>query len=221
MTETTKRRGLFGNLLWKLTKSLKLTADYQYGTYQDVFTLTSPTQFHRFRLTTRFKAKQFYASGSYIFNKSESDILDDLWKTDRNQLDMRAGYKNKTIRFSLGYGLIDVKQQGNRIIAYPPSWSGSGTFLWEILFEGKSNMLDAYLHVKMNKKLYFGGFIYSYRNKGSWELSRLTYKAFLKYHFANGFIGQFGYRLVDFKEKEFGYNDYKAGIVEISCGYHW
>lgn len=220
-TETTKRRGLFGNLLWKLTKNFKLTADYQYGTYQDVFTLTSPTEFHRFRLTARLKAKQFYANGSYIFNKSESDILDDLWQADRNQFNLRTGYSSKKIKFSLGYALIDVKQQGDRTIAYPPSWNGAGTFLWEILYEGKSNLVDAYLYFKMSKKIYVGGYINNYRNKGSWELSRLTYKAFLKYHFANGFIGQFGYRLVDFKEKDFGLNDYKAGIGEISFGYRW
>lgn len=220
-TETTKRRGMFGNLLWKLTKDFKITADYQYGTYQDVFTLTSPTEFHRLRLTGRFKAKQFYASGSYIFNKSESDILNDLWQSNRNQLDLRAGYQNRKIRVSLGYGLIDVKQEGDRTIAYPPSWSGSGTFLWEILYEGKSNLLDAYLHYKLSKKLYIGGFINCYRNKGSWELSRMTLKTFVKYHFENGFIGRLGYRLVDFKEKEFGYNDYKAGIGEISLGYRW
>ncbi len=56
--ETTKRRGFFGNMLWKLSKNFKLTADYQYGTYQDVFTLTSPTQFKPFPLNRAFESQR-------------------------------------------------------------------------------------------------------------------------------------------------------------------
>ncbi len=222
VTETTQRDGFFGNLNLKLAKALKLTADYQYGAYKDVFTLTSPTEFNRFRLTARYQEKQFYANASYLFNRSESSILDDYWRADKNQVNLRAGYHNDSLKISLGYGLINVKQQGDRTIAYPPSWSGAGgTYLWEIVYEGKSHLIDAYLHYKLNKQWFIGGFLNSYRNLGTWELSRLTLKAFLKYYFRNGFMAQFGYRLVDFKEKNYGYNDYKANIGEISFGYTW
>jgi hypothetical protein len=220
--DTTQRTGFFGNLNMKFSKEFKLGADYQYGSYKDVFTLISPTDFHRFRLSAKYWKKPFHLTASYLLNKSESSIDDDLWKADKNQLNLRFGYHQKKVKLSLGYGLIDIKREGDRTVAYPPSWSGpAGTFLWEILYEGKSHLFDAYLHLKLNPQWAVGGYLNSYQNKGSWELSRFMWKAFVEYTFAEGFILHLAHRYVDFQEKISGYNDYSANITEISFGYRW
>lgn len=220
--DTTKRTGLFGNLNLKFSKEFKLTADYQYGSYKDVFTLVSPTDFHRFRFTAKYWKKPVYITASYLLNKSESSIGDDMWQADKNQLNLRIGFHQKKVKASLGYSLVDIKREGDRSIAYPPSWSGpAGTFLWETLFEGKSHLFDIYINLKLNPQWAIGGFLNSYSNKGSWELSRLMWKAFVEYTFAEGFVLHLGHRFVDFQEKELGLNDYKANITEISFGYRW
>jgi hypothetical protein len=145
-----------------------------------------------------------------------------MWEANKNQLNLRIGFHDKKIKWSAGYSLIDVTRKGDRTVYYPPAWTGGeGNFMWDILYEGKSNLFDAYLHFYLDKAWGLGGYFNYYENKGSWELTRTTLKAFLKHTFQNGFIGQLGYRLVDFKEKEFGYNDYKANIFEISFGYKW
>ena len=137
-------------------------------------------------------------------------------------MNLRFGYHGKKVSFFAGYALIDVTREGDRAIYYPPAWSGGdGTFAWDIMYEGKSNLFDAYLSFSLGETWALGGYFNSYKNTGSWELSRTTFKAFLKYMCPSGLIGQLGYRVVDFKEEEFGYNDYKANIFEISFGYKW
>lgn len=222
VNEATNKSGIFGNVKWKLSEKFKLTADYQYGSYDNPLTMISPTDFHRFRLTAKYKKKNFYFNGSYLFNKSESDQHDEMWESDRNQLNLRVGFHKKKIKFSAGYALIDVARKGSRTIFYPPSWSGgAGSFVWDILFEGTSNLFDIYVYSHLSDKVGLGGYFNYYENNGSWELSRTNLKLFLKYSCKNGFIGQLNYRLVNFKENDLGYNNYKANILEISFGYRW
>lgn len=220
--EKTKREGFFGNFKWDLARSFKLTADYQRSTYDEPFTLVSPTGYDRLRITARLSLNQFHISGSYLLKTSKSEVFEDLWESTRNQFTMRAGYHAGKLSFSAGYALIDVEHKGDRTIAYPPSWTGpSGTFLREILYEGKSGLFDASLSFQLREAIKIGGYVNSYVNKGFWQISRTTFKGYLEYLFQKGFIAQLGYRFVDFKEKDSGLNDYKANIVEVSFGYRW
>ncbi len=222
VNEPTSKTGIFGNLNLRLNKKFRVTADYQYGTYDNPLTLISPTDFHRFRLTAKYKNKNLYFSGSYLFNKSESDQNGEMWTSDKNQLNLRLGIYKKKLHFSAGYSLIDVTRKGDRSIYYPPSWSGGeGTYVWDILFEGTSNLFDLYVYSKLSDKTGLGAYLNYYKNNGSWELTRTNFKLFFKYFCEKGFIGQLNYRYVDFKENDFGYNDYKANIFEISFGYSW
>jgi hypothetical protein len=218
----TDRTGFFGTVDLKLNKAFRLTADYQYGTYENPFTLIAPTDFHRFRMTAKFKKKEFYATGSYQYTLSENNDERKMWESNKHQLNLRLGYKGKKVNGFAGYAFMDITRKGDRTIAYPPAWSGgAGSFLWDILFEGETHLFDAYLYLTLDKAWGIGGYFNYYQNNGSWELTRSTLKAFFKYTFHCGIFGQLGYRLVDFKEKEYGYNDYKANIFEISFGYQW
>jgi hypothetical protein len=216
----TDKTGFFGTINWKAGKGFGLTLDYQSGSYDNPFTPISPTDYNRLRLTAKLKKKNFYATGSYLY--SSSDNSDSNWESSKNQLNLRLGFHAKKVKGGVGYSLIDVKREGDITVYYPPAWSGGeGSFAWDILFEGQSSLFDAFLYFYPDKSWALGGYFNSYTNKGSWELSRSTLKAFVKYKLKSGFITQLVYRLVDFKEKDLGLNDYKANILEISFGYQW
>lgn len=218
----TRRNGYFGNLKWNLLKKLKLTLDYQRGDFSDPLTLIGPTSFDRFRATAKLRMSSFVFSGSYLWTKSTSEIYTDTWISTRNQFNLRAGYHTKNIRISGGYSYIDIERSGDRTVWYPPSWSGpAGTFLWEILYEGKSSLIDAVASLNFTENWRLGGYANCYTNKGFWEISRKMVKAYLEYVFECGIAAQVGYRFADFKEKLSGYNDYKANIFEFSFGYRW
>jgi hypothetical protein len=213
--ETTKRTGFFGNVKLRLSKKLRLTGDYQYGSYKDPFTPISPTDFHRARFTARYKAKSYYFTGSYVYQLSENDI-DDGWKSERSQASLRVGYYKKKVKLGIGYGLIYIKNEGDRNFVF---YGSPAT--WEILNEGRANLFDAYFQVKANKMWMVGVYGNYYKNDGYWEVERYTIKPFLEINFDGGFIGQLAYRYIDFKENIYGYNNYNANIFEISFGYRW
>jgi len=218
----TTRNGFFGNLKWDPNKAIKLTFDYQHGSYDEPYTLISPTSFDRLRFTARVQANQLNLMGSYLWNRTKSEVFEDLYKSSKNQLSLRAGYHADKIKIFAGYALIDVEHETDRIIAFPPGFSGAaGTFPWNILYEGKSNMLDASVNVNVQEKWNLGAYSNLYWNNGYWEIDRLTLKGYLEYIFDSGLIAQIGYRFVDFEEAFSGFNDYKANIFELSFGYRW
>jgi hypothetical protein len=218
--DQTVRNGIYGNIKWNI-KAFKFTADYQFGDYNDPFTLISPTSFNRFRITAKANIADFNFSGSYLYNKATSEVYDNEWNSSRNQFNLRAGYHGQTIQVFAGYSLIDVEHKGNRTISYPPSWEGPGSFPWDIHYEGKSNLFDASLSANLDDNWTLGGYANLYSTRGFWEIDRFTFKAYVEYTFNNGLVSQIGYRYVNFEENLSGFNDYSANIIEISFGYRW
>jgi hypothetical protein len=219
--EQTIRNGLFGNIKWDIFQTIKITADYQYGTYDDPYTPISPTSFHRFRFTARANVQKFNFSGSYLWNKTESEVYDNFWNSRKHQISLRAGYHGAKIQVFGGYSYIDVQHASDRVIAYPPAWTGSGTFPWEIFYKGKSSLLDASLSADLVNNWRLGGYANVYWNRGFWEIDRFTVRGYVEYTLDNGLITQLGYRYIDFEENLSGFNDYSAHIFEISFGYLW
>jgi len=219
--EETNRNGFFGNMDLKISKMFHFTADYQHGIYDNPFTLISPTDFYRLRTTARMKLQDFSLNASYLRNQTKSDILKELWDSHSDQINVRAGYQTGPLKLSAGYSLIRTIHESDRIITYPPSWYGAGTFAWDIYYQGKSNLIDASLKYDINEHVRLGVFGHYYDNSGFWEISRTMLKSFVEYMFSNRLILHLGYRYIDFKEESSGYNDYSANIIELSFGYRW
>ncbi|MCP5048850.1 MAG: hypothetical protein GY940_16885 [bacterium] len=214
-SETTKRTGLFGNLMLNLHKKIRLTGDYQFGDYKDPYTPISPSTFHRARFTARYKCGNYYLNGTYQYQLSENDI-NDGWKTERSQLGLRTGYHHKKVKLNLGYGLIYAKNEGDRNFVF---YGRPAT--WNILYEGRTHMVDAYLKLFVAEKVTLGGYANYYKTDGTWEVERLILRPFLEVTFDGGFLGQVAYRYIDFKENINHLNDYDANIFELSFGYRW
>jgi hypothetical protein len=219
--EQTTRNGIFGNIKWNICRVSRITADYQFGTYDDPYTLISPTSFHRFRFTAKANVQEFNFSGSYLWNKTESEVYENMWNSRKHQISLRAGYHGAKIQVFGGYSYIDVEHESDRIISYPPAWTGSGTFPWEIFYEGISSLLDASISASLANDWRLGGYANVYWNRGFWEIDRFTIRGYVEHAFDSGLISQLGYRYIDFEESLSGFNDYSANIFEISFGYRW
>jgi len=222
--DTTKNGG-FGNIRWDLSRALKLTLDYEHSGYQNPYTLISPTSYDRLRMTAKYQAGAFNLSASYLWNGTKSDLgYDDIvpFKTNRNQFSLRAGYHAEKFKAFAGYTYLQSKREGERSVEYPPSFAGpGGSFLWELLYEGKGSIFDANLSFDLSEALKVGGYALVYSNSGSYEVGRTTLKLYLEYNIAGGYVAQAGYRYVNFKEERGGFNDYRANIFELSFGYRW
>ncbi len=221
----TNKNGFFGNVRWDALRKLKLTLDYEHSGYANPYTLISPTSYDRLRMTAKYQMGAFNLSASYLWNGTKSDLgTDDIvpFKTTRNQFTLRAGYHGDRLSAFAGYSYLQSKREGERTVEFPPSFSGpGGTFLWDILYEGKGNIFDANLSFDLSEQFRLGGYALLYSNSGSYEVGRTTLKLYLEYNFAAGYVAQAGYRYVNFKEELGGYNNYRANILELSFGYRW
>lgn len=227
--EKTQRNGMFGDIVWTPFRELKITADYEHGRYDDPFTLISPSSSDRFRTTAKVMIEKFYLSGSYLYSGMENDLLEKEWKSRRNQINIRLGFHSAEFKGFAGLAYIDVKHEGERSIEYPPGWAGpGGTFPWEILYEGKSTLLDLSLAWDVNDEWKLGAYGNYYTNRGFFEIDRQTLKAYLEYQLPYGMMTEVAYRYVNYEEgyEKFGdivpgTNNYKANIIELSFGYRW
>lgn len=207
--------GAFGNLSLSLAKALRVTADYQLGSSDDPFTLTSPTTNHRLRLRTRYNFPSGIAvTGSYQLNKIENDNAG--WTADSNQANLQVGYHRDNIDLSAGYGLMTVKREVDQVLT--PSY-GSG-FDFPVLYEGKTHLINGQAHVSLNKQFAVGGNVNYFDNKESNPLSRLDLRAFVEMTLVQNYLVKLGLRHVNYEEEE-GLNDYSANIGEVSIGYRW
>ena len=217
----TQRQGFFGNIRWDW-RTLKLTLDYEHSGSEEPATLMSPTDFDRLRVTARYRAGRFNLAGTYILNDTHAEVFEQAWDSSRTQIGLRFGFHAESIQASVGYSSIAEEHKADRLVTYPPFWTGpGGTFPWDVFYEGKSSLVDAFFSYSLNERLKLGGYVNYYANQGSWEIKRTTFKATLEYTILGGYIAQLGYRYVDFKEKSSGFNDYRASILELSFGYRW
>lgn len=218
----TLKNGAFGNLRWDVTRMLKLTVDYEHSFYNDPFTLISPTSFDRLRATAKYQMGVFSVTATYLYNNSKSDIDEDSFKISRNQFGFRAGYHGGRFKGFAGYTYLQAKRQGLRTVSFLPWWTTpGGTFLWDILYEGKANLFDASLSCDLSESWKIGGWVNYYSNTGSYDVRRTMIKLYLEYVLAGGYTAQVGYRFADFKEPVLGFNNYQANIFEFSFGYRW
>ena len=219
--EQTVRSGFYGNLNLRISRLIRVSADYQHGIYDNPFTLISPTDFYRTRITAGLSYEGFSVDASYLRNQTASDILGELWESYTDRVHFRAGYRAGPARVSAGYTLINTVHESERIVSFPPSWYGSGTFAWDVFYEGRSNLLNASLNYDISEQIKIGAYGNYYDNSGTWELSRTMLNGFIEYMFSNGLVSHFRYRYIDFNEERSSTNNYSADIVEISFGYRW
>ncbi len=217
----TERQGYFGNIKWNW-RALDMTLDYEHSASQEPFNLMSAKDFDRLRLTTRYKWKNFNLTGTYLWVDRQGQVFEESFASSRNQLGLQAGYHGSRVQVFAGYSQVNVEHRAVRTVSYPPFWTGpGGVFLWDILYEGKSTLLDASFSVKLKEKLKVGLVGNSYLNRGSWGIQRAMVKAYSEIVLHPGYVAQLIYRYIDFKEKKSGFNDYRASLLELSFGYGW
>jgi len=220
-TKTTQQ-GFFGHLRFEPSPTFRLSLDYQRADIDDPFTLISPTATNRFKVDSRLRLNKLQVSGSYLIYRQQSEVFEDSWKSDRTQANLRIGYQLGKATLSAGTTMINVKSQADRTVAYRPFWTGpAGTFPWLIRYEGKSSLYDLSVGLAPAPNLRLEGMIGKYTNRGFWPIDRLIAKLGAEYSLPNGLLLKATYKYWDFKEKNSGFNDYKASIFELSFGVRW
>jgi hypothetical protein len=212
-SETTERTGLFVNLGWRPAAGTEVVASIEDNSFDDPFTLASPTDRRRYRLRGRYRWDNgLGVSGSYA--KTEVDNDNSGWSADTDQIGVRLDYQHQALSLSVGYSNIDLERQIDQTVA------GLGRTL-AIFYGADSDFFDGRVRYQATERFAVGGDLRLYQNDGSFGLERDDYRAFVEVGFADAYTARLAYRTVDYSEDAVDFDDYDAEILEAAIGYRW
>jgi len=214
----TKQTGFFGNANWN-SRAISATVDYQYGTFDNPFTLTTPTDYHRIKASARYRISSLFSFSTWVYlQRIENKQID--WNSDQNKYGIRFNFSNSRIQAYLGYNLTTVERQVDQQVT-TVGFGGGENFLFPIFYEGKTHFVDGMFTVNFNREWSIGGNFIIHENKLSWPLTHRYILTFVEYHLPVGYVVQARYRFADYEENLNHYDDYEANIGEILIGYCW
>lgn len=218
--ESTDHTGYFARFGWRPSKNLRLDASLEDSSYDDPFTLSSPTDRQRWRL--RVKAQRdngLYFDGTLLAYRYENE--DSGWDADRDHLSLRLGYRQSNFDVSLGYHRIDADRSVDQLVTTLPGFGGGQTFLFPVLYTSEADFLDARVRYRASNRVTCGARALLYENAGTFGLERDDLRGFVEVDLARGYLVQAAYRTVDYEEEAASFDDYDADILELSVGYRF
>ncbi len=211
----TDHQGYFANLGWRPSKLYRVTVDYEDSTFNDPFTLASPTDRSRLRATGKVNLDNgFWANGTY--SRTDYKNSDSGWDALTEQYLGRIGYRIKQVNASVGYSRVKFDRNIDQTVFF-----GSNSQLFLIGYGADSDFYDGLVRWQATPALSLGGQYAVYSNSGSFALDRDDYKAFGEYKFTQGYLVRVAYRHIKYNEKAFNFDDYNANIYDFGVGYTW
>jgi hypothetical protein len=211
----TKNTGFFGGAAWKPIPAFDLNVDIEINSFDDPFTLASPTDRKRYRVKGHYRLDNGLSfTGSYLFKDYEND--NSMWTADNKQLNLRCGYGHSKASVSFGFGMVTSDRKIDQSIT-----GGSRTRVANILFEVDSKFVDGRASVKAHKNASLGMSYRYYKNDGSFGITRNDVLTWIEMTCKHGYVVNLSYQRVDFDESDFDFDDYDANIGRIAIGYKW
>ena len=211
--EEQERDGFFARLAYSPSARIKLTGSLEDNSFDDPFTLASPTDGQRYRVQGRFTwANGISLNGSYQNTNFEN--ANSGWESDSTQADLRLAYNTDAAQLSLGYGLIDLDRSIAQLVT-----GGFRQDLFAIDYAAEVEFTDGSVRLRVNDRISAGGYFRLYENSGSFPLKRDDFQGFVEIGFGTNYVVNLSYRSVAYDEDN--YDDYDADIVEVSVGYRW
>ncbi len=215
-TVETDHTGLFATAAFRPAGSpFRLTADVDTSSYDDPFTEISPTDRLRWRLRGEYGlGAGFSLSGSFTSHTSDND--DSGWESSYDQAHLRLAYSTPGLSASLGYGLVDVEREVDKVVFF-----GANPAPRPIEYDIDTDFIDGRVRWAATPAWALGGSFRLYDNSGSFGVERDDLRLFVDHVFAAGYTAGLAWRTIDYSEDASGLEDYDADVLELSVGYRW
>ncbi len=218
--ESTDQEGFFGSVNWRPSKRVTVDASFENSSYDEPFTLSSPTDRDRFSLRAKLKGKKgLYANGSYVAHRFDNNASG--WAAERDELTLRLGCHKKTYDVAVGYSLVEADRQIDQSVTTLPGFGGGVTFLFPVLYQSDADFFDGRIRYRINPNVTLGGDFRLYDNSGTFGIERDDLRGWVEFGVGDGYLVHLGYRTIDYDEKLDDFDDYDADIAEVSIGYQW
>lgn len=211
--ESTDHNGYFASLGWRPSKVFYVSVDYEDDSFDDPFTLASPTDRSRIRARGQMKLDNgFWGSTSYVLNDYKND--NSGWDASTEQFLARVGYRKDRFDGSLGYSRVNLDRFADFAVPSIPTLPARD-------YTAESDFIDGLVRFRVTDAFLLGAEARRYENTGSFSIERDDYRLFGEYQFASGLLYRASYRTVDYNEKDFNFDDYDADIFDFGVGFTW
>ena len=219
-SEETDQTGFFAHLGWVPIAGCRVSLELEDASFDDPFTLTAPTDRQRYKLRGRYRAKNgLSVVGSFAVHELENS--DSGWDSSSDQISLRIGWDRDRLDASLGFSTVDVDRRVDQTVVTLPGFGGGVELFFPIAFDADSELVDGRIRYRASPRLAVGGDFRLYDNSGSFGIEREDLRGWVEVGVGGGYLVHLGYRAVDYDEKAFDFDDYDAGIAEVSFGYRW
>jgi hypothetical protein len=218
----TERTTFFINANYKLANKLSVMGEYERGSFENPFTLMSPTDLNRFKIRVKIMPTNGLSLMlSYLRRDIDNDESGGKFNCDGYGFDIGYNVKEK-LYASVGYSRQDIDTSISNLVIFPaPPWdpTGGGQSLWSISYESGNNIFRGSLKYKINENFAVGAMAYYYKNSGTWKLDWTTTKTWLKYTLDNGYSIFLSYKYNNYDESLYDFDDYSSNIFTVGFGY--
>ena len=205
--------GYWADLVWRPDRSIELSAKIDLNSFDDPFTLTSPTDRSRYSLRGRYRWESgLYLHGSWLLSDYENN--NSGWDSETTRSTLRLGYSRSDLMVSFGYSVVEMEREIAHLVT-----GGALRPFFDIAYASDSDFLDGRVRWSPDNRWTVGGSFRIYENDGSFALERDDYRAFVEFALSEHYVGGLTYRQVEYDEAAFDFEDYEAEIIEISIGY--
>ncbi len=212
---TTDRTGVYAGAAWRPSKAFQLTVDLEENSFDDPFTLATPTDRSRYRVRGRYRFNDGWtATGAFTVKDYENS--DSGWVSDTNISSLRVSRTDKRLSLSVGYSAVDAERSIDQTVR-----GGFITNVFNINYMADSSFFDGRARFKANDRLTVGGDLRMYENDGSFGLERDDFRGYVEVSVFKDYSLQIGYRIVDYNETDFDFDDYDADMIDVGIGYSW
>ena len=218
--KTTDHNGYFVTLGWRPTKEVRVSARVDDSSYDDPFTLASPSQKLSYRIAAQWsRPTGFTVSGTIRGLDVENDQSG--WTAQSKSANLRLGYRLPGLSLSAGYTFIDVERDVDQLVTTLPGFGGGQTYHVPVFFRADSDFADVRIVWAAATRLKVGGQARWNQNDGSFAWENQDLRGFVEIGFGKGYVAHLGYRDIDYDEVDHDWDDYRAKIAELSIGYRW
>ena len=193
-TQKTTHAGFFLAGQWSPGRMLDFNGELETGSYDDPFTLASPTSRLRLRLQTRAKLESgVHLNVSYTGRRIDNDNRPPgqlssrpSWESDRDTLSARIGFGKRELDVSGGYSLVRVQHSVDQTV------SVGAPSLFPILFESDANFVDGRARYRIDRRWRVGADARWYDNSGSFAIRRNDLRAYVELTVTGGLSPELG-----------------------------
>ncbi|MDX1996683.1 MAG: hypothetical protein SF066_03105 [Thermoanaerobaculia bacterium] len=210
--ETTEHDGLVTSLGWRPSERLRFHLSYEDSSYDDSFTLVSPTDRTRLRATGDFRLGGGFTLHGAI-QQSDNDNELSGFEGSVEQADLRLSYQKEGFTVAAGWGRTKTEHQIDATIFF-----GTVPTFLPVNYLSDADFLDGRVAWR-GGRWHLGLDLRRYENDGSFAMEREDFRGYVEYDLSERYLVRIAHRTVDYNEIRANFDDYDADITEFGIGY--